>query len=85
MTCGNQTITGPLVEMADQQQRLMFITLQQRLKDTQPTDEKATKEGNLVEMVGGPRLSGVAADTVPSAANLSYYANIVYEKFLLRS
>lgn len=81
----HQTIYRTLMEMADQQQAIDIITLQQRLKDTQPVDEKGRpKEGNLLDMVGGLAYVAALPDTVPSAANLGYYANIVYEKYLLR-
>jgi replicative DNA helicase len=81
----HQTIYRMLIEMADRQQAIDIITLQQRLKDTQPVDEKGRpKEGNLLEMVGGLAYVASLPDTVPSAANLGYYANIVYEKYLLR-
>src|SRR5204863_5141204 len=49
------------------------ITLQQRLKNKQ-----------LLEQVGGLAYLSALPDTVPSAANLSYYLDIVQEKFLLR-
>src|SRR5204863_8473226 len=49
------------------------ITLQQRLKNKQ-----------LLEQVGGLAYLSALPDTVPSAANLSYYMEIVQEKFLLR-
>lgn len=81
----HQTLYRTLIEMSDQQQPIDIITLQQRLKDTQPLDEKGRpKEGNLLEMVGGIAYVAALPDTVPSAANLSYYANIVSEKHLLR-
>lgn len=62
-----------LVEMYEKKEAIDLITLSQRLKDK-----------NQLDAVGG--LAGLAAlvDGVPSAANLSYYADIVREKFLLR-
>lgn len=81
----HQTLYRTLIEMSDGQQPIDIITLQQRLKDTQPLDEKGRpKEGNLLEMVGGIAYVASLPDAVPSAANLSYYANIVTEKHLLR-
>src|SRR3989440_2353876 len=69
----HQTIFSALVEMYDSREAIDVITLQQRLKNKQ-----------LLEQVGGiPYLSGLA-DTVPSSANLSYYLEIVQEKYLLR-
>lgn len=69
----HQTIFKMLCEMYDGREAIDVITLQQRLKDKQ-----------LLEQVGGiPYLSSLP-DTVPSAANLAYYLDIVQEKFLLR-
>jgi replicative DNA helicase len=69
----HQTIYSTLVTMYDTREAIDLITLQQRLKDRQ-----------LLEEVGGiPYLSSLP-DAVPSAANLSYYLDIVREKYLLR-
>jgi replicative DNA helicase len=69
----HQTIFSTLAEMYDQREAIDLITLQQRLKDKQ-----------LLEQVGGIAYLSSLPDTVPSAANLSYYLAIVQEKFLLR-
>jgi replicative DNA helicase len=69
----HQTIFSTLAEMYDQRAAIDLITLQQRLKDKQ-----------LLEQVGGIAYLSSLPDTVPSAANLSYYLAIVQEKFLLR-
>lgn len=69
----NQTIFGALMEMYDRREAIDVITLQQRLKDT-----------HLLDEVGGIAYLSALPDTVPSAANLSYYMDIVQEKFLLR-
>jgi len=69
----HQTIFSTLVEMYDQREAIDIITLQQRLKNKQ-----------LLEEVGGIAYLASLPDAVPSAANLSYYADIVQEKFLLR-
>ncbi|HLH52929.1 MAG TPA: replicative DNA helicase [Verrucomicrobiae bacterium] len=69
----HQTIFKALAEMYDARQAIDVITLQQRLKDSQ-----------LLEQVGGLSYLSVLPDTVPSAANLSYYVEIVREKYLLR-
>ena len=50
-----------------------IITLQQRLKDKQQ-----------LEAVGGVAYLSSLPDTVPSAANLGYYLDIVREKYILR-
>ncbi|HYG23522.1 MAG TPA: replicative DNA helicase [Verrucomicrobiae bacterium] len=69
----HQTIYNTLSDMFDKRQAIDVITLQQNLKDRQ-----------LLEQVGGVSYLASLPDTVPSAANLSYYMDIVYEKYLLR-
>ncbi len=69
----HQTIFESLVEMYDKREPIDLITVQQRLKDRQ-----------LLEQVGGIAYLSQLQDAVPSAANLSYYLDIVREKFLLR-
>ncbi|HLZ54733.1 MAG TPA: replicative DNA helicase [Verrucomicrobiae bacterium] len=69
----HQTIQTELFEMYDNRIPIDVITLQQRLKDKQ-----------LLEQVGGIAYLAQLQDAVPSAANLSYYLDIVREKFLLR-
>jgi replicative DNA helicase len=69
----HQTIFGALAEMYDRREAIDVITLQQQLKDKQ-----------LLEAVGGIAYLASLPDAVPSAANLSYYLDIVQEKFLLR-
>ena len=69
----HQTIQAELFEMYDSRIPIDVITLQQRLKDKQ-----------LLEQVGGIAYLSQLQDAVPSAANLSYYLDIVREKFLLR-
>ncbi|MGA2866006.1 MAG: replicative DNA helicase [Verrucomicrobiota bacterium] len=69
----HQTIFSTLAEMYDRREAIDLITLQQRLKDRQ-----------LLEEVGGLAYLSTLPDTVPSSANLSYYAEIVQEKYLLR-
>jgi replicative DNA helicase len=69
----HQTIQTELFEMYDNRIPIDVITLQQRLKDKQ-----------LLEQIGGIAYLSQLQDSVPSAANLSYYLEIVQEKFLLR-
>ena len=69
----HQTIYTALVEMYDHREAIDVITVQQRLKDRQ-----------LLEQVGGIPYLNALQDTVPSAANVTYYADIVQEKYLLR-
>ncbi len=69
----HQTIYSALIEMYDHREAIDLITVQQRLKDKQ-----------LLEQIGGIPYLSALQDAVPSAANLSYYLEIVLEKFLLR-
>jgi replicative DNA helicase len=69
----HQTIFEALAAMYDTREAIDVITLQQRLKDKQ-----------LLDQVGGIAYLSQLQDAVPSAANLSYYLDIVREKFLLR-
>jgi replicative DNA helicase len=69
----HQTIFSTLAEMYDRREAIDVITLQQQLKNKQ-----------LLEEVGGIPYLAALPDAVPSAANLSYYLDIVQEKYLLR-
>jgi replicative DNA helicase len=69
----HQTIFTALAEMYDRREAIDIITLQQQLKNRQ-----------LLEEVGGIAYLSALPDTVPSAANLQYYLDIVQEKYFLR-
>jgi len=69
----HQTIYEALATMYDAREAVDIITLQQKLKDKQ-----------LLEQIGGIAYLSQLQDSVPSAANLSYYLEIIQEKFLLR-
>lgn len=69
----HQVIFENLVEMYDKREAIDLITLQQKLKDKSQLEE-----------VGGLAYLALLPDTVPSAANLSYYLDIVQEKYILR-
>ena len=69
----HQTIYEMLTEMYDAKEAIDLITLQQRLKDKQ-----------MLEGVGGLAYLASLPDAVPSAANLSFYVEIVREKHILR-
>jgi replicative DNA helicase len=69
----HQTIYEMLAEMFNTRQAIDVITVQQKLKDKQ-----------LLEQVGGNAYFSQLQDSVPSAANLSYYLEYVREKYLLR-
>ncbi len=69
----HQTIYSCLAQMYDRREAIDVITVQQRLKDA-----------GTLEQVGGIAYLATLPDTVPSAANLEFYLNIVREKYLLR-
>jgi replicative DNA helicase len=69
----HQTIYETLSEMFNTRKAIDLITVQQNLKDRQ-----------LLDQVGGIAYLSQLQDAVPSAANLSYYLDIVREKYLLR-
>ena len=69
----HQTIYETLTEMFNARKPIDLITVQQNLKDRQ-----------LLDQVGGIAYLSQLQDAVPSAANLSYYLDIVREKYLLR-
>lgn len=70
----HQTIYEECVRMFDLRLPIDIITLQQCLKDRQ-----------LLDQIGGIPYLMALQDAVPSAANLSYYLDIVSEKHILRS
>ncbi len=69
----HQVIYELLTEMYDRKEAIDVITVQQRLKDKQQ-----------LQSVGGIAYLASLPDMVPSAANLSFYVNIVREKHILR-
>ena len=69
----HQTIQETLVTMFDSRLPVDLITVQQHLKDRQ-----------FLDQIGGIAYLSQLQDAVPSAANLSYYLEIVREKYLLR-
>lgn len=69
----HQTVYANLVQMYDARKPIDVISLQQRLKDF-----------DLLEQIGGIPYLNALQDSVPSAANVTYYADIVSEKYLLR-
>lgn len=69
----HRTLWEILCEMTTAQEGIDVITVMNRLKDA----------GQL-EAVGGIAYLATLPDSVPSAANLSYYVNIILEKYALR-
>lgn len=81
----HQVIYRTLIEMFERREPIDVITLQQRLRDAPPwEDSRLGAPVNRLDMAGGLTYLASLPDAVPSAANLAYYANIVYEKYLLR-
>jgi len=69
----HQTIYNVLREMYDANLGIDLITVQERLN-----------QRGMLEQIGGIAYLSQLQDVVPSAANLSYYLDIIREKFLLR-
>ncbi len=69
----HQHIFHAIRTLHEAQKPVDVISVQQLLKDTQ-----------LLEQIGGIPYLNTLQDSVPSAANLSYYVDIVREKFMLR-
>lgn len=69
----HQAIYQLLADMYDKKDAIDLITVPQRLKDT-----------SQLEVVGGLAYLSGLQDAVPSAANLTYYLDIVREKHVLR-
>ena len=69
----HQTIYEVVAAMYDKREPIDIIVLQQRLKDR-----------GLLDQIGGIPYLNALQDSVPSAANLTYYLDIVEEKSLLR-
>jgi replicative DNA helicase len=70
----HREIFRAMVELSDRVQPIDAITL---------TD--ALRSRGTLEQIGGPAYIAELADTVPTAANVAYYARIVREKAVLRS
>lgn len=69
----HQLIFELLVDMCEAKEAVDTLTLANRLRD----------RGQL-DTIGGPAYLASLEDSVPSAANLTYYLDIVWEKYLLR-
>lgn len=69
----HQTIFNALMQMFNANKGVDVILLQQRLKNF-----------DLLEQIGGIPYLNAVQDSVPSAANLTYYLEIVIEKWKLR-
>ena len=69
----HQLIFELLVDMYEAKEAVDTLTLTNRLRDR-----------GHIDAIGGPAYLASLEDSVPSAANLTYYLEIVWEKYLLR-
>lgn len=69
----HQTVFAALMRMQDANTPIDILSLHQVLKD----------DGKL-EQIGGIAYVNALQDAVPSAANLDYYLDVVFEKWILR-
>jgi len=69
----HQLIFELLVDMYEAKEAVDILTLTNRLRDR-----------GHIDTIGGPAYLASLEDSVPSAANLTYYLEIVWEKYLLR-
>ncbi|MDG2215017.1 MAG: DnaB-like helicase N-terminal domain-containing protein, partial [Verrucomicrobiota bacterium] len=69
----HQVIFESMLDLHEVQQGIDLITLKQYLADKKQ-----------LEAVGGVAFLSILMNSVPSAANLEYYFNIVWDKYLLR-
>ena len=69
----HQTLYELLLEMYEKKEPVDLITVPQRLKDK-----------GMLEAIGGLPYLASLPDSTPSSANLSYYLEILKEKYLLR-
>ena len=70
----HKAIFGTLFGMAQLNKPMDFVTILEELRSS-----------GLYEQAGGKEYLAQLAQTVPSVANVGYYAKVVYEKFLIRS
>ncbi len=69
----HQALFDTITALAERDEPVDFITVQEELKNREKLD-----------LIGGPSYLAALLDTVPTAANIEYYAKIVQEKALLR-
>jgi replicative DNA helicase len=69
----HRTIYSLILEFGDKSKPIDFVSLKQALKDR-----------NQLEEIGGPEYLSALYSFVPTAANASYYIEIVREKYVLR-
>src|SRR5271165_5339705 len=69
----HEIIYSLVLEFGDRRKPIEFVSLKQALKDR-----------NQLEEIGGPEYLSALYSFVPTAANASYYIDIVREKYVLR-
>ena len=69
----HQILYSLILEFGDKSKPIDFVSLKQALKDR-----------NQLEEIGGPEFLSALYSFVPTAANASYYIDIVREKYVLR-
>src|SRR5580692_2292876 len=69
----HQILYSLILEFGDKSKPIDFVSLKQALKDR-----------NQLEEIGGPEYLSALYSFVPTAANASYYIDIVREKYVLR-
>ena len=78
---------GPEV-FYDLRHQEIFAVMLRKWDKREPVDliilQEALKDGNQLENCGGLAYLSTLPDCVPSSANLSYYADIVFDKFVQR-
>ncbi|MEK7635039.1 MAG: replicative DNA helicase [Patescibacteria group bacterium] len=69
--------------------RIIFETMMDLFAKRNPTDmltvSARLKEKNMLEEIGGNTYLGELVNSVPSAANATYYAQIIQKKFIARN
>src|ERR1051325_10954410 len=69
----HQLIFDLLLEMYDRKEAIDLVTISQHLRDK-----------NQLELIGGVTYLASLSDAVPSAAHLSHYLDIVWDKYILQ-
>ena len=77
------------VSFYSEKHRLIFETMLELFSKRNPTDlltvSARLKEKNLLDEIGGNSYLGELVNSVPSAANASYYAQIIQKKHIARN
>ena len=78
-----------VVSFYSEKHRLIFETMLELFSKRNPTDlltvSARLKEKNVLDEIGGNSYLGEMVNCVPSAANASYYAQIIQKKYIARN